>query len=101
MSNVKGIILGLVLVLGATIVADAGPHHSRRRSHDIVYGHATPQGYQFVTPAGNIVTVPYSDPVVVAPSGGTWHVDTPHGSTSAPSRTGYEGTSPRCPRFFC
>jgi hypothetical protein len=101
-SALKSAPLVLALMLGAATVADAGGHR-----HPHVYGHATPQGYRFVTPAGNIVTVPFS--TSVAPSGGTREVETPQGTTSGtyrderpgPHRNGFEGTSPRCQRFFC
>ena len=43
------------------------------------------------------------------PYGGEYRVDTPQGTTTGtyrderpgPHRNGYEGTTPRCQRFFC
>jgi hypothetical protein len=109
MSTVKNITrpLVLALMLGAATIAAAGPHNP-------AYVQSTPQGDVYVTPGGNLYLVPYGAPAVpygapVVPYGGTWRVDTPQGTTSGayrderpgPYRNGYEGTSPRCQRFFC
>ena len=103
----------LALALGAATIAAAGPH---RHQHP-AYVQTTPQGHVYVKPGGNLYVAPHGAPygalvpygTPVAPYGGTWQVETPLGTTSGsyrherpgPYRNGYEGTSPRCQKFFC
>jgi hypothetical protein len=100
------VLIGFAFALLATPAA--AQHRLHRHQHPGYVG-PVPEGHLYVTPGGNLYVAPYRAPSVAHPYGGEWRVDTPQGSTSGtyraerpgPYRNGFEGTTPRCQRFFC